>query len=57
MTNKPKKKRGRPRKQPVKVPVFENDNEIRQFLINEALRLNIELKKLNNEIGILKGAD
>jgi len=43
MTDKPKRKRGRPKKQPVKVPTFENDNDIRQFLINESLRLNVEL--------------
>ena len=53
MTDKPKRKRGRPKKQPVKVPTFENDNDIRQFLINESLRLNVELIELFVTLTIL----
>lgn len=43
MTNKPKRKRGRPKKQPAKVPTFETEKEIREFLISESLKLNVEL--------------
>lgn len=43
MTDKKKRKRGRPKKKPLKLPKFENDNDIRDFLISESLKLNIEL--------------
>lgn len=43
MANKPKRKRGRPRKQQKQIPKFENDNDVREFLISESLKLNIEL--------------
>ena len=41
--NKTKRKRGRPRKQPKAVPKFETDKQIREFLIFESLKLNMEL--------------
>lgn len=40
---KQKRKRGRPKKQPKEIPKFETDKDIREFLISESLRLNIEL--------------
>ena len=44
MTNKkPKRKRGRPKKKPATVPKFETEKEIREFLISESLKLNVEL--------------
>lgn len=43
MANKPKKKRGRPRKKPKEVPKFETEKEIREFLVSESLKLNVEL--------------
>ena len=39
----PKRKRGRPKKKPREIPKFETDKEIREFLVNESLKLNIEL--------------
>lgn len=42
--NKPKKRgRGRPKKKPKELPKFKNDSEIRKYLINEGLRLSLEL--------------
>ena len=43
MANKPKRKRGRPRKKPKEVPKFETEKEIREFLVSESLKLNVEL--------------
>jgi len=43
MTGKQKKKRGRPRKKPLEIPKFETEKEIREFLISESLKLNVEL--------------
>jgi len=43
MANKPKRKRGRPKKKPREIPKFETDKEIREFLISESLKLNVEL--------------
>ena len=43
MTGKQKKKRGRPRKKPKEVPKFETEKQIREFLISESLKLNVEL--------------
>ena len=39
----PKRKRGRPKKKPREIPKFESEKEIREFLVNESLKLNIEL--------------
>lgn len=45
--NKPKKRgRGRPKKKPKELPKFKNDSEIRKYLINEGLRLSLELIEL-----------
>lgn len=42
--NKPKKRgRGRPKKKPKELPKFKSDSEIRKYLINEGLRLSLEL--------------
>lgn len=43
MANKQKRKRGRPKKKPREIPKFETDKEIREFLISESLKLNVEL--------------
>ena len=41
---KPKKRgRGRPRKKPKELPKFKSDSDIRKYLINEGLRLSLEL--------------
>lgn len=45
--NKPKKRgRGRPKKKPKELPKFKSDSEIRKYLINEGLRLSLELIEL-----------
>ena len=42
--NKPtKRKRGRPKKKPKELPKFKSDSDIRKYLINEGLRLSLEL--------------
>lgn len=44
---KPKKrKRGRPKKEPKKLPKFKSDSDIRKYLIQEGLRLALELIEL-----------
>ena len=43
MADKTKRKRGRPRKQPKQIPKFETEKEIREFLVSESLKLNVEL--------------
>lgn len=40
---KPKRKRGRPRKQPKKLPIFKNEKEIREHIIQQSLLLSSEL--------------
>ena len=45
--NKPtKRKRGRPKKKPKELPKFKSDSEIRKYLIEEGLRLALELIEL-----------
>lgn len=56
MTNKPKRKRGRPKKQPKEVPKFETEKEIREFLISESLRLNVELIEIATKKNNIKNA-
>ena len=41
-----KRGRGRPRKKPKELPKFKSDSEIRKYLINEGLRLSLELIEL-----------
>lgn len=44
---KPKKRgRGRPRKKPKELPKFKSDSDIRRYLIEEGLRLSLELIEL-----------
>ena len=43
MTVTKKRKRGRPKKKPLELPKFSSDEEIREFLISESLKLNIQL--------------
>ena len=43
MAEQTKRKRGRPRKQPKQIPKFETEKEIREFLVSESLKLNVEL--------------
>lgn len=52
-----KKKRGRPKKQPKQLPKFRNDNEIRKYLINEGLRLSLELIELATKKNNIKRSD
>lgn len=40
---KTKRKRGRPKKKPKELPKFKSDSEIRKYLIEEGLRLTLEL--------------
>ena len=43
--NKPKKRgRGRPKKQKIEMPKFENDAEFRQYLIDIGLQIVLEMK-------------
>ena len=44
MTNKIK--RGRPKKEPKQLPIFKSASDIRKYLINEVLRLSLELIEL-----------
>ena len=44
MTNK--RKKGRPKKEPKRLPIFKSDSDIRKYLINEGLRLSLELIEL-----------
>ena len=44
--SKNKKKRGRPKKQPKQLPKFKSDSDVRKYLINEGLRLSLELIEL-----------
>lgn len=45
--NKPtKRKRGRPKKKPKELPKFKSDSDIRKYLIEEGLRLALELIEL-----------
>ena len=41
-----KRKRGRPKKEPKQLPKFKNDSDIRKYLIQEGLRLSLELIEL-----------
>lgn len=43
MAEQTKRKRGRPRKKPKQIPKFETEKEIREFLVSESLKLNVEL--------------
>ena len=42
-TDNKKRKRGRPKKKPKELPVFKSDSEIRNYLIQEGLKLSLEL--------------
>ena len=44
--NKPKRKRGRPPKKKAELPKFKSDSEIRKYLIEQGLRLSLELFEL-----------
>ena len=44
--NKNKRKRGRPKKEPKQLPKFKSDSDVRKYLINEGLRLSLELIEL-----------
>ena len=39
----PKRKRGRPKKKPKEIPKFNNEKEIREYIINQSLVLSSEL--------------
>ena len=41
-----KRKRGRPKKKPKELPKFKSDSEIRKYLIDEGLRITLELIEL-----------
>ena len=41
-----KRKRGRPKKEPKQLPIFKSASDIRKYLINEGLRLSLELIEL-----------
>ena len=43
IAEKPKRKRGRPKKEPIKIPDLKNDNEVREFLVEQGLILCIQL--------------
>ena len=52
MTNK--RKRGRPKKEPKRLPKFKSDSDVRKYLINESLRLSLKLIELATKKIILK---
>ena len=56
MTSKPKRKRGRPKKKPATVPKFENEKDIREFLVAESLKLNVELIDIATKKNNIKNA-
>ena len=39
----PKRKRGRPKKEPIKIPDLKNDTDVREFLVEQGLILCIQL--------------
>ena len=41
-----KRKKGRPKKEPKQLPKFKSDSDVRKYLINEGLRLSLELIEL-----------
>ena len=41
-----KRKRGRPPKKPVELPKFNNENEIREYILNSSLSLALECKEI-----------
>ena len=41
-----KRRRGRPKKEPKQLPKFKSDSDVRKYLINEGLRLSLELIEL-----------
>lgn len=46
VTTPKKRKRGRPKKEPKKLPKFKSDSDIRKYLVQEGLRLTLELIEL-----------
>jgi hypothetical protein len=44
--DKPKRKRGRPPKKKVELPKFNNENEIREYILATSLELALECKEL-----------
>ena len=44
--NKPKRKRGRPPKKKAELPKFNNENEIREYLLQSSLELALECKEI-----------
>ena len=44
--NKPKKKRGRPPKKKVELPTFDNETEIRKYILKTSLELSVECKEI-----------
>lgn len=44
--NKPKKKRGRPPKKKAELPKFESNKEIREYILNTVLKLQLETTEI-----------
>lgn len=53
----PKRKRGRPKKEPVKLPEFSSDNDVREFLIEQGLFLCIQLIDIATKKNNIKNTD
>ena len=45
-TDNTKRKRGRPKKEKAKLPVFTDVNEIREYILNTSLELSLECKDI-----------
>ena len=45
-TEEPKRKRGRPKKKPKELPKFKSDLDIKKYLIQQGLKLSLELMEV-----------
>ena len=51
-----KRKKGRPKKEPKQLPKFKSDSDVRKYLINEGLRLSLELIELATKKNNIKNS-
>lgn len=49
-----KRKRGRPPKKPVELPTFNNEMEIREYILNSSLELALECKEIASKKNNIK---
>ena len=53
-SDKPKRKRGRPPKKKAELPTFNNENEIRDYILNTSLELALECKEIASKKNNIK---